>query len=259
MKDLPTRYWLEDTTSNLDLEEKLKDRVRNLHHQKLAIVTIHDVCPEYISKIVLIVKELDKLGIPYNIAIIPLYKGKRKNDIRKDKSLVKLLLGNRKETALHGFYHEKKGKIEKFDDLTKKQAKNTLIQALTFFKKAGIKNTKIFIPPTWAVNKQAIEVLESLKFKIIETEEEIILLNKKKRLLSTVLNWDLGSLKTDVKYHTLIKQLFSRQVKFGCNLVRLAIHPKDPAGILEEQCNMIAKLLKKGYKFVQYSQLSDEF
>ena len=60
-------------------------------------------------------------------------------------------------------------------------------------------------------------------------------MNKKKRLLSTVLNWDLGSLKTDLKYHMLIKQLFNRQAKFGCKLIRLAIHPKDPTGILEEQ------------------------
>lgn len=258
MKDLPTRYWLEDVTSNIDLEGNLKDRPRQLR-EKYAIVTVHDICPENRPKILVILRELDKLGIPYNIAVVPLYNEKKKNDIRNDRSYIDYLLANGRETALHGFYHERKGRIEEFSEYTNKEAKNALFRGLKFFKKAGIGKTKVFIPPTWAVNKQTIEALEDLKFKVIETEEEIILLEGKKRLLSTVLNWDLGSLKTDLKYHTLIKKLFHKELTLNCNLIRLAIHPKDPAGILKEQCVMIKELLKRNYQFVQYSQLDNLF
>jgi predicted deacetylase len=258
MKDLPTRYWLEDTTSNLDLEGKLKDKPHNLRGS-FAIVTVHDVCPQNRSKITLILNELDKLDIPYNIAIIPLYYERKKNDVRNDRSFIDFLLANGREAALHGFYHERNGNIEEFGDLTMKQAKGTLNSALNLFRDAGIGKTKTFIPPTWAINKQTVEALKNLNFKVVETEEEIILLNRRMRLLSTVLNWDLGSLRTDMKYHRLIKNLFKKQVALGCKLIRLAIHPKDPGGVLEEQCEMIQKLLRMGYKFVQYSDFNNLF
>jgi predicted deacetylase len=258
LKDLPTRYWLEDVTSNVDLEEKLKDNANHLR-QKYAIVTVHDIYPQNRPKILVILRELDKLDIPYNIAVVPLYNGKKKNDIRNERPFIDFLLANGRETALHGFYHERKGEIEEFSELTDKQAKGALLRGLRFFKKAGIGKTKIFIPPTWAVNKQTVEALEDLKFNVIETEEEIILLDRKKRLLSTVLNWDLGSMKTDLRYHRLIKKLFRKEISLDSKLIRLAVHPKDPAGILKEQCAMIKELIKCNYQFVQYSQLNNLF
>ena len=258
MKDLPTRYWLEDYAINIDLESELKAKMLK-HKKKFAIITVHDVCPEFRSKITVILNELDKLEIPYSVAVIPLYNGRKKNDIRKNKSLINFLLHREQEIALHGFYHERMGNIEEFRDLTKKQAKRNLINGLKFFRQAGIGKTNTFIPPTWAVNKQSIEALENFKFKVIETEEEIILLDKHKRLLSTVLNWDLGSVKIDMKYHGLIKRLFRKQVLRGCSLIRLAIHPKDPSPVLAEQCRMIKELHKKGYKFIRYSDIYELF
>ena len=181
MKDLPTRYWLEENTTNLDLERNLKTKVRS--SDKFAMVTIHDVCPQYVSKINRIMRRLDKLDIPYSIAVIPMYNEAKDNDIRNDKSFIDFLLKDGKEFALHGFYHERNGNVEEFGSLTKKQAKGILSKGLTLFKKTGIGKTKIFIPPTWAVNKQTIEALENLKFEIIETEEEVILLGSLKSLL----------------------------------------------------------------------------
>jgi predicted deacetylase len=258
MKDLPTRYWLENTTTNIDFEGKLKERPQE-SIAKFAIVTVHDVSPRYKTKIRRILARLDKLQISYNIAIIPLYYEKMKNDIRYDKAFVDFLTSNEREVALHGLYHERNGNVEEFGNLTMKQALKTIHDALKIIKQAGIRNPKVFIPPTWAVNKPTIEALEDLKFRLIETEEEIILLNGNVRLLSTVLNWDLGSLQADLKYHALIKDLFKKQVLLGSKLVRIAIHPKDPPGILEEQCRMIKKLVKMGYRFVYYSQIGKIF
>jgi len=82
---LPTRYWLEDKTSNINLEGKLKNKL--FLTKKYAIVTVHDICPQYGTKIV----ELDKLDIPYNIAVVPYYDEKKKNDIRHNRSYQRTL------------------------------------------------------------------------------------------------------------------------------------------------------------------------
>jgi predicted deacetylase len=62
------------------------------------------------------------------------------------------------------------------------------------FSKVGIVGIKIdvFVPPTWTVNKQAMDALRELDFNIVETEEEILILNKKThtRLHTNILNWD---------------------------------------------------------------------
>ncbi|HKH86647.1 MAG TPA: hypothetical protein VKA40_08860, partial [Nitrososphaera sp.] len=46
----------------------------------VAIVTIHDVAPEYSEKIFRVADELEKLGIHYNLAIVP-YLKKRKDNL----------------------------------------------------------------------------------------------------------------------------------------------------------------------------------
>jgi hypothetical protein len=81
----------------------------------VAIVTIHDVAPEYSEKIFRVVDELEKLGIHYNLAIVPYLKKIKDNLISKNPEFVNKVLGYKQEVALHGNYHETDdGKIEDF-------------------------------------------------------------------------------------------------------------------------------------------------
>jgi hypothetical protein len=43
---------------------------------KLAIVTIHDACPAFSTKILKLSNEMEKLGIEFNIALIPFFNEK---------------------------------------------------------------------------------------------------------------------------------------------------------------------------------------
>src|SRR5437867_3655310 len=240
--------------SNIDLEDNLKDRSKDIPG-KFSIVTVHDATPENKSKIRNILDKLDEISIAYNIAVITFYNEKKKNDIRNDKDFVKILSHKDEEIALHGLYHERNGDLEEFGNLSLKDAIRTIRTGLNMFKDVGLDRVDSFVPPTWAVNKDTVDALKSLNFKLLETEEEVILLNKRVRLLSTILNWDLGSLRTDLRYHDLIKKLFKRQLSYKSKLIRIAVHPKDPKGILTEQCKMIRLLQKERYVFLKYSDI----
>ena len=81
----------------------------------VAIVTIHDVAPEYSEKIFRVADELEKLGIHYNLAIVPYLKKRKDNLISRNPEFVNKVLGYKQEVALHGNYHETDdGKIEDF-------------------------------------------------------------------------------------------------------------------------------------------------
>src|SRR5919108_2487508 len=48
-----------------------------MRQELLAIVTIHDACPRFSTKIFHFADELEKLKIKYNIALVPFYKEKQ--------------------------------------------------------------------------------------------------------------------------------------------------------------------------------------
>jgi len=51
------------------------------------------------------------------------------------------------------------------------------------------------------------------------------------------------------------KRHFRRLIHNNENLVRIALHPNDPTGALEDQNEMIIDLQSRGYKTLKYSQL----
>src|SRR6188472_3828466 len=88
-----------------------------LHQQQLltplAIVTIHDACPFFSTRIFQFADELEKLGIKYNIALVPFFK--EKQDLPRFPEFVdKIKSYKRCKKALHGLYHERRNGI--FDD-----------------------------------------------------------------------------------------------------------------------------------------------
>jgi predicted deacetylase len=61
------------------------------------------------------------------------------------------------------------------------------------FEEIGIKSSNVFVPPAWKLNTSSIKVLEKLGFKLIEIQEEFILLSNdvfRKIKVPKVLNWD---------------------------------------------------------------------
>ena len=239
-----------------------KDRpVLNKDNKKLfAIVTMHDVAPEYSEKIFRVADELEKLGIHYNLAIIPYLKKKKDNLISRNPEFVKKVLEYEQEVALHGNYHETDdGKIEDFHTFSIEEAKKHLQNAINVLKEAGISNTTVFVPPTWAINKPTIDDLIQLGFKLVEGKEEILIIDSKKtrKLHAGVLNWDQsGSPEKNKEYLTKNKQLYSLEVmQKNSRLVRIAIHPRDPEEALQDQIEMIQGLKDKNYSFINYGEM----
>ena len=243
-------------------KQQEKDRpVLNKDNKKLfAIVTMHDVAPEYSGKIFRVADELEKLGIHYNLAIIPYLKKKKDNLISRNPEFVKKVLEYEQEVALHGNYHETDdGKIEDFHTFSIEEAKKHLQNAINVLKEAGISNTTVFVPPTWAINKPTIDDLIQLGFKLVEGKEEILIIDSKKtrKLHAGVLNWDQsGSPEKNKEYLTKNKQLYSLEVmQKNSRLVRIAIHPRDPEEALQDQIEMIQGLKDKNYSFINYGEM----
>jgi predicted deacetylase len=226
----------------------------------VAIVTIHDVAPEYSEKIFRVADELEKLGIHYNLAIVPYLKKRKYNLISRNPEFVKKVLGYKQEVALHGNYHETdEGKIEDFHTFSIEEAKKHLQSAINVLKEAGI-NTTVFVPPTWAINKPTIDDLIQLGFKLVEGKEEILIIDSKKtrKLHAGVLNWDQsGSPEKNKEYLAKNKQMYELEVmQKNSRLVRIAIHPKDPVEALQDQIEIIQGLKDKNYSFLSYSEMT---
>lgn len=242
-------------------QQKDKDpTLLNMNNEKFyAIVTIHDVAPEYSQKIFRVADELGKLDIHYNLAIIPHLKRREDNLISRNSEFVRNVLEYGQEIALHGNYHETDdSKIEDFHTFSVEEARRHLQNAIDILKESGI-NTTVFVPPTWAINKPTIDDLIQLGFKLVEGKEEILIIDRKKTrsFHAGVLNWDQsGSPEKNKQYLTKNKQLYRLEVvQKRSRLVRIAIHPRDPEEALQDQIEMIQGLKDMNYSFLSYGEM----
>lgn len=162
----------------------------------VAIVTIHDACPAFSSKIFKLIEEVESFGINYNIAVVPFFN--EKQDFPRFPDFVgRIKSCHQCEIALHVlymvFYHEdRNGNFDDFHTVTKAAAETEIRAGLEIFEEIGIK-TNVFIPPAWKLNDNSIKVLEKLGFILTEMQEEFILLcnnSFKKIKVPKVLNWD---------------------------------------------------------------------
>jgi predicted deacetylase len=97
----------------------------------------------------------------------------------------------------------------------------------------------VFIPPAWKLNNTSIKVLEKLEFKLAEMQEEYILLlpyhEIKKIKLPKVLNWDsTGYPEKNIVNMSRDERAFNLQVEEKPEIIRIALHPRDPAEALED-------------------------
>lgn len=224
----------------------------------LAVVTIHDACPAFSSKVFELIEEVEKLDINYNIALVPFYN--EKQDLPRFPEFIDRIKScHRCEIALHGLYHEdRNGKFDDFHTVTKAVAETEIRAGLEIFEEIGIKSN-IFIPPAWKLNESSIKVLEKLGFILTEMQEEFILLfNKAFRKIKVpkVLNWDsTGYPEKNIVNVRRDERSFKLLMKENPQIIRIALHPRDPYQALKDQKDIILKLKDQGYKILSYLEV----
>lgn len=92
----------------------------------LAIVTIHDACPAFSSKIFKLIEEVESFGINYNIAVVPFFN--EKQDLPRFPDFVgRIKSCHQCEIALHGLYHDdRNGNFDNFYTVTKAAAEEEI-------------------------------------------------------------------------------------------------------------------------------------
>jgi predicted deacetylase len=226
---------------------------------RLGVVTIHDACPAFSTKIQKWADELERLGIKFNIALIPFFN--EKQDLPRFPEFVdKIESYNKCQIVLHGLYHEKKnGQFDNFHKTTKADAEEQIRAGLEIFQEIGI-NTNVFIPPAWKLNNSSIKVLEKLGFKLAEEQEEYLLLFSqqefKKIRLPKVLNWDsTGYPKKNIVNMARDERAFKLQIEQRPQIIRIALHPRDPAEAIKDQKQIISILKDSAYEIPTYKEL----
>jgi predicted deacetylase len=226
---------------------------------KFAIVTIHDACPEFSYRVFKQADELEKLKIAFNFALIPNMKQEEKNDIRNQTDFVYKLKSYHQPIALHGLYHEHgRHEIEDFYNMKIGRVKQDITKGIQILEESGI-NSQIFVPPTWAINKYTVDVLIELGFNVAETEEEILILDKNTRLHTNILNWDTGFEHASRIFLDINKRAYKQKVMQNIQMIRIAIHPRDPPRALQDQIEMVQGLKDTNYNFLSYTDIGRLF
>lgn len=226
---------------------------------QLGIITLHDACPAFSTKIFGLAEEMEKLNIKFNIALIPFFN--EKQDLPSYPEFVDKIKSYKNcEIVLHGLYHEKtNGSFDNFHMTKKSNAEIQIRAGIEIFHEIGIK-TKVFIPPAWKLNNSSIKVLEKLGFKLAEEQEEYLLLKShqefKKIKLPKVLNWDsTGYPEKNMVNMDKEEKVFKRQLEKRPQVVRIALHPRDPSSAIIDQKQMITLLKDRDYEIPTYTEL----
>jgi Uncharacterized protein conserved in bacteria (DUF2334) len=167
------------------------------------------------------------------------------------------------EIALHGLYHEnKRHQIDDFSTRTKAYAEQEILAGLQIFQQVGL-YPNIFIPPCWKLNIDSIEVLSKLRFRLTEMQVRLVLLFKRtfrKIPVPKVLNWDSsGDPEKNIANIDINRRHFKILIQEKAEIIRIALHPRDPHIAFRDQMNMILQLKEQGYQFLTYSELVSKF
>jgi predicted deacetylase len=227
---------------------------------RLGVVTIHDACPAFSKKILESADELERLNIKFNIALIPFFN--EKEDLPRFPEFIdKIKSYNNCQIVLHGLYHElKNGQFDNFHETTEADAEEQIRAAMEIFHQVGIE-TEVFIPPAWKLNNSSIKVLEKLGFKLAEEQEEYLLLLSqqqefKKIKLPKVLNWDsTGYPEKNIVNMARDERAFKLQIEKRPQIIRIALHPRDPVEAIKDQKHMISILKDTAYEIPTYTEL----
>ena len=164
------------------------------------------------------------------------------------------------QIVLHGLYHElKNGQFDNFHETTEADAEEQIRAAIEIFHEIRIE-TNVFIPPAWKLNNSSINVLEKLGFKLAEEQEEYLLLLSQQQFkeikLPKVLNWDsTGYPEKNVVNMGRDETAFKLQIEKRPQIIRIALHRRDPAEAIKDQKQMISILKDSAYEIPTYTEL----
>ena len=231
--------------------------VNNRNEMATAVVTIHDACPAFSAKIFKLSDELERLNIKYNTALVPFF-NERENLTRFPDFVDKIKLYPSCQIVLHGLYHEdRNGRFDDFFYKTEAAAEEEILAGLEIFQGIGMK-TNVFIPPAWKLNVSSIKALEKSGFSLAEMQEEFLLLSHKpfkKIKVPKVLNWDsTGHPEKNIPNIAREERRFKLLDK-QTEMIRIALHPRDPHEALKDQIDMIRELKDQGYTILLYNDL----
>lgn len=223
------------------------------------MVTIHDACPAFSKKIFESADELERLNIKFNIALIPFFN--EKQDLPRFPEFVDKIKSYKNcQIVLHGLYYElKNGQFANFHETTEADAEEQIRAGIEIFHEIGIE-TNVFIPPAWKLNNSSIKVLEKLGFKLAEEQEEYLLLLSQKEFeeikLPKVLNWDsTGYPEKNIVNIDRDVRAFRLQIKIRPQIIRIALHPRDPVEAIKDQKQMISILKDSAYEIPTYTEI----
>lgn len=227
---------------------------------RLGLVTIHDACPAFSKKIFESTDELERLNIKFNIALIPFFN--ETQDLPRFPEFVDKIKSYKNcQIVLHGLYHElKNGQFDNFHETTEADSEEQIRAGIEIFYEIGIE-TNVFIPPAWKLNNSSMKVLEKLGFKLAEEQEEYLLLlsqqqGYKKIKLPKVLNWDsTGYPEKNIVNMGRDERAFKLQIEKRPQIIRIALHPRDPEEAIRNQKQMISILKDSAYEIPTYEQL----
>jgi predicted deacetylase len=233
------------------------------NNQKIGLITIHDITPfqDYLSKTIEVIKQLENVGVHYNLAIVPNYR--KESIITHDNFMVNIsnyLKKDKPNIALHGLYHEYRNCIEDFHTLTTAETRDEIAKGLSIFKQVSLPRPKVFIPPAWYVSLSTLEALQQSEFEIVESMDNLYLIQNEVVIITQqVLNWDISGNAQENKRMIKENQLVYDKIMRGFkpNILRLALHPPhDPPEALDQQLEIIRGLGEEAeYTFKTYHEL----
>jgi hypothetical protein len=94
-------------------------------------------------------------------------------------------------------------------------------------------------------------------------QERLVLLFKRtfrKIRVPKVLNWDsCGDPEKNITNIDINRRHFKILIQEKAEIVRIALHPRDPRIAFRDQMNMILQLKEQGYQFLTYRELVSKF
>jgi predicted deacetylase len=227
--------------------------------QHLAVVTLHDAAPTFSKRIFGFTDAFENLGINFNVATVPFFH--HTEDLSRFPEFVDRLKSYKRcEIMLHGLYHEdRNGRMDDFHTKSKGTTEEEIRAGLEIFGQVRIK-TSVFVPPQWKLSSGSIEVLGKLGFILAEMQEEFFLLSHKpfrKIKVPKVLSWDLTGHPDQniVRIGTEERRFELLDDAHGRKMIRIALHPRDPHKVFNEQIDMIRKLKDQDYAIQLYTEL----
>lgn len=213
----------------------------------IALISLHDITPQFEDPIVQSCDRLDELGISsYTLLASPFYGMKRSNSFEKNELFAQYLTSLGVEISMHGYSHQtKSGSGAEFLRMTPEQIASRMKLGMSFLRKGLNIAPTGFIPPYWKAAQATIKVATELGLKYCVIGDTLYDLKRNMRFTTT--NHIISQGKGPISHSDAFLEL-----ELG-GPVQVGIHPLDSleGSTFELLTDMKDRL---DYKFMGYNQ-----